>query len=193
MKVLVIVDAQNDFIDGSLGTSEAKAAVPKMVKAIKEFPANTLVLLTKDTHDANYMNTQEGKNLPVEHCNVATKGWSINDEISAAVKNGKFYHWSEPDIINGRILKSTFGSERLVKVLNKMNKLDEINLMGFCTDICVISNALMLKSCFPETKINVYADCCAGSTSENHEAAIKVMKACQINIIEEESDNETAN
>lgn len=183
MRVLVIVDAQNDFIDGTLGTKEAKDVVPKIVDKISKFTANTLVLLTKDTHFYNYLETQEGKNLPVKHCMYTSNGWSINDEISNAVKKGGFYHWSSAEIINGRILKKTFGSPELIDVLNCVNKIDEINVMGFCTDVCVISSVLMLKTFFPEVKINVYKECCAGTTPENHEAAIQVMKSCQINII----------
>lgn len=107
MKVLVIVDAQNDFITGSLGSKEAQDAIPKMVEKIKEFPQNTLALFTKDTHYYNYLETREGRELPVKHCMYTTPGWAINDEISKVVKEKKFYSWNTDEIINGRILKET--------------------------------------------------------------------------------------
>lgn len=185
MKVLVIVDTQNDFIDGSLGTVEAQATVPKIVNKIKNLPKNTLILFTKDTHYGNYLETEEGKHLPVKHCIKGTHGWSINDEISATVKDGQFYTWSSNEIIGGRILKETFGSVKLPEVIGKINKVDEVTFVGFCTDICVISNALLLKAHYPELKITVDASCCAGVTPEKHKAALEVMKSCQINVVGE--------
>lgn len=186
MKVLVIVDAQNDFITGSLGSKEAQAVVPRMVEKIKEFPQNTLALFTKDTHYDNYLETREGRELPVKHCIYTTPGWAINDEISKAVKEKKFYSWNTDEIINGRILKETFGSVKLAELIKSLNKVEEVVFMGFCTDICVISNVLMVKAYCPELKITVDASCCAGVTHEKHEAALEVMKSCQINVIGEE-------
>lgn len=186
MKVLVIVDMQNDFITGALGTEEARAIIPKMVERIGEFPQNTLVLLTKDTHYENYLETQEGKNLPVAHCIYMTEGWSIHNEISTAVKNKKFYSWNSESIINSRVLKNTFGSIELADLIkNGINKVDEVTFMGVCTDICVISNVMLLKAYCPELKIIVDASCCAGVTPEKHKAALEVMKSCQIEVINE--------
>ena len=189
MKIVVVVDMQNDFIDGVLGTPEAQAIVPVMIERLHELDdGNTLLLLTKDTHQADYLETQEGKNLPVPHCIEGTTGWCINKQISSYIDYGsKFFGYSNHDIRNSRFLKSTFGSIKLAEVIkeivDEIKKVDEIILMGVCTDICVVSNALLLKAYCPETLITVDASCCAGVTPESHTAALTTMKMCQINVI----------
>lgn len=179
--VLIIVDAQNDFIDGSLANEEAQKAVPRIVELInsQEWDA---IIATQDTHGKNYLQTKEGLSLPVEHCILETKGWKINDDVINAITN------VYPRCFKV-ISKPTFGSIDLCN--NIFNILDlecgdelKITFVGFCTDICVISNVLMTKANFPYTAdIYVKADCCAGVTPESHEAALTVMRNCQINII----------
>lgn len=192
MKVLVVVDMQNDFIDGSLGTKEAQAIVPNVVKKIKNCDSNTIVLFTKDTHFGNYLETQEGKNLPVQHCIYNTHGWRINNEVSkvAKPKNGFMGNlYASRDIVNSRIHKNSFGSITLAGVIEEISDIEgveSIELIGLCTDICVISNAMILKAAFPETPITVDASCCAGVTPDSHKNALEAMKMCQINIINEE-------
>ena len=172
MNILVVVDMQNDFIDGALGTPEAVAIVPKVMVKMMNFDG--LVLATRDTHGEDYLETQEGKNLPVVHCIKGTHGWEIKDEIQQL-------------LISQPIDKPTFGSEALGKVLKDLNNdvepIDSITLVGLCTDICVISNAMLLKEFLPEVPIMVDASCCAGVTPESHERALEAMKACQIEII----------
>lgn len=174
-KVLVIIDMQNDFIDGSLGTKEAQVIVPKIVEKIKSFDG--LIYITMDTHEKDYLDTQEGKNLPIKHCIYKTYGWNLNNEISSEIHAYSNY------------LKPTFGSIELANDLvynfKTRTDLDEIILVGLCTDICVISNALLLKAFLPEVKITVDASCCAGVTPESHKNALEAMKMCQINIINE--------
>ncbi len=170
MDVLVVVDMQNDFIDGSLGTEEAKAIVPKVAEKIKAFKG--LVLATRDTHGKDYLTTQEGRKLPVEHCIKGTGGWEIRKEIAELIKE-------EP------IDKPAFGSrvlaERLL-ALDGKETVESITLIGLCTDICVISNALLLKAFLPEVPVIVDASCCAGVTKESHVQALEAMKMCQIQI-----------
>ena len=189
MKVLVVVDMQNDFIDGALGTSEAQAIVPNVVNKMKEHKnTDTIILFTKDTHWKNYLDTPEGKKLPVEHCIEGTEGWSINKEIHNEFKTGGYATYSAEDIVNGRIIKPTFGSYDLIRVLDEINmasEITEIEFCGVCTDICVISNVLMTKAAFWDTPIIVDASCCAGVTPEKHAAALEVMKSCQIDVIGE--------
>lgn len=187
-KLLVVVDMQNDFIDGSLGSAEAQSVVPRVVEKIKNIDkANTLVLLTKDTHYTDYLNTLEGKMLPVAHCVENTPGWCINKEISSVVdKTPGYLKYSSDKIINSRIYKNTFGSDDLREFLLTYNDIDEIEFCGLCTDICVVSNVLMTRQTLPNTKITVDASCCAGVTPEKHKAALEVMKSCQINVINEE-------
>lgn len=188
MKILIIVDMQNDFIDGSLGTPEAQAIIPNVVKKIKSIDKeNTLVLFTKDTHYDNYLDTLEGKMLPVKHCIKNTPGWCICKEISSAVDyaDGILYYSSD-SIIHSRIYKNTFGSDVLRNfLLEHSDKIEEVELCGLCTDICVISNVLMTRQALPNIKITVDASCCAGVTPEKHKAALEVMKSCQIEIINE--------
>lgn len=172
MNILVVIDMQNDFIDGALGTPEAVAIVPKVMVKMMNFDG--LVLATRDTHGEDYLEKQEGKNLPVVHCIKGTHGWEIKDEIQQL-------------LISQPIDKPTFGSEALGKVLKDLNNdvepIDSITLVGLCTDICVISNAMLLKAFLPEVPIMVDASCCAGVTPESHERALEAMKACQIEII----------
>lgn len=188
MKLLVVVDMQNDFIDGSLGSAEAQAIVPRVVDKVKNIDkTNTLVLLTKDTHYENYLETLEGTMLPVKHCIENTNGWCIKKEISSIVDNTPgLLKYSSDRIINSRIYKHTFGSNDLRELLLTFRKdIDEVELCGLCTDICVVSNALMARQTLPNTKITVDASCCAGVTPEKHKAALEVMKSCQINVINE--------
>ena len=171
MEVLVVVDMQNDFIDGALGTKEAVAIVPKVAEKIKNFKG--LVLATRDTHEENYLDTQEGTKLPVQHCIRDTRGWELNEEIA--------------ELIDGNpIDKPTFGSIELGKRLVALNEqigIDKITFVGLCTDICVISNAMLVKAFLPEVPIEVDASCCAGVTPESHERALLAMKSCQITIV----------
>ena len=173
-KVLIVVDMQNDFIDGALGTKEAQAIVGNVVKKIRDYEGH-LVIATKDTHGEDYLNTSEGRHLPVPHCIKGTKGWEIRDEIAEELKN------ADAKVIE----KPTFGSEQLAEYLGEMAQKEEleIELAGLCTDICVVSNALLLKAKMPESVIKINADCCAGVTVESHEAALLTMKMCQIEII----------
>lgn len=187
-KLLVIVDMQNDFIDGSLGSAEAQAIVPKVVEKVKNIDkSNTLILFTKDTHYKDYFDTLEGKMLPVKHCIENTPGWCINKEISSIVDDTEGYmHYSSGTIIHSRIYKFTFGSDILREfLLEHEESIEEIEFCGVCTDICVISNALMARQTLPNTRIVVDASCCAGVTPEKHKAALEVMKSCQIEVIGE--------
>ena len=173
MKVLVVVDMQNDFIDGSLGTAEAEAAVPAVMEKIRGFEGK--IIATRDTHGADYLDTAEGKHLPVVHCVKGTEGWKIRKEIDSLLE--------EKGAV--RIDKPTFGSTELGeygKRLNAEEPLGELILTGVCTDICVISNALLLKANLPEVPISVDASCCAGVTPESHERALEAMRPCQIEI-----------
>ena len=177
MKILVVVDMQNDFITGSLGTKEAQAIVPNVKKKIEEAMKNhDLIVYTQDTHFENYLDTKEGKKLPIPHCIYQTDGWKIPNElfISSNYDRAEF------------IDKFTFGSTELCELIANNGlamSCDEIELVGLCTDICVVSNALLLKARFYQTKeISVDATCCAGVTPETHEAALKTMEMCQINV-----------
>lgn len=187
-KLLVLVDLQNDFIDGSLGTPEAQAIVPRVVEKIRKYDSNenTLVLFTKDTHYDDYLDTLEGTILPVKHCIENTPGWSINKEIANAVAAHDFLGYSSKKIINSRVYKNTFGSDDLEDFLIKhKDEIKEIEFVGLCTDICVISNVLMARQKMPNVEITVDASCCAGVTPEKHKAALEVMRSCQINVIGE--------
>lgn len=186
-KVLVLVDLQNDFIDGSLGSAEAQAIVPNIIQKLKNTNlAETLVLFTKDTHYDNYLETFEGKHLPVKHCIENTSGWGINKEISGLVDNTTRLMYSSTYITNSRIYKNTFGSDVLRELLiEHANEIEEIEFCGLCTDICVISNVLMARQVLPEINITVDASCCAGTTPEKHKAALEVMRSCQIEVINE--------
>lgn len=170
-RLLLVIDMQNDFIDGALGTPEAEAIVDRVVKEIKQYPSAD-ILATRDTHPENYLETQEGRHLPVVHCVKGTPGWELNDKIAAALKDA---------IV---IDKPTFGSKELAERVETFAQDDDldITLVGLCTDICVVSNALLLKTFLPETPIRVIADCCAGVTPESHRAALDTMRMCQIQI-----------
>ena len=153
MKTLIVVDVQNDFVTGSLGTPEAQAIIPNVRKKIAEYrERNDKIIFTQDTHDSNYLETNEGKHLPVPHCIAGTDGWKIVDELS-----------NDEDII---IYKSIFGNLYWSKLISQRD--DGIEIIGLCTDICVISNALILKAMFPNIKITVYASCCSGVTPKTH-------------------------
>lgn len=195
MKILVIVDMQNDFITGSLGSHEAQVAL-KNIKALleNEVDSDTYVLFTQDTHKSNYLDTKEGQKLPVKHCIFGEAGWEIHGDLVAAYydnrsKFKKLGVKGYDTFITSTIEKPTFGSTALVDeiyniVSDSHEKVEEIILCGVCTDICVVSNALMLKAAFYDSAdIKVIADCCAGTTVENHEAALTVMRSCQIDII----------
>lgn len=174
-KVLVVVDMQNDFIDGSLGTKEAEGIVGAVTEEIRK--DYDLIVATRDTHDENYLDTNEGKHLPVVHCVKDTKGWQIADAVEEALKEKE-----DLTILN----KPTFGSEDVVKTLkeyDKENPIGSITLIGLCTDICVVTNALLIKTAFPEIPVNVIGNCCAGVTPESHEAALLTMKMCQIEVL----------
>lgn len=188
MKVLVVVDMQNDFISGSLGTDEAKKIVPNVVSKIMECDTGTLVLLTKDTHGEDYLETQEGQILPVKHCIEGTYGWSVCDEVSNALKSKYgILMYSTPHVTQSRIKKDRFGSIDLAKIIKQYEKdVESIEIVGLCTDICVIANALLLKTFMPEVPVIVDASCCAGVTPESHYNALQAMKSCQIHIINEE-------
>lgn len=184
MKVLVVVDMQNDFIDGSLGTPEAQAIVPKVVEKIRGVDMDTLVLLTKDTHGEDYLDTLEGKILGIKHCIEGTPGWSIHKDIShAADYNVKGLRYSTKDIVKSRLIKNTFASHKLRAILAQhKDSIEEVEFVGLCTDVCVISNALMARQTLPNTVITVDAECCAGTDIFNHEAALSVMESCLIHI-----------
>lgn len=168
MRVLVVVDMQNDFIDGALGTKEAVKIVENVVKKVDSFRENgDIVIFTRDTHQENYLNTQEGRDLLVPHCIEGTKGWEITDKID--VKDSK--------IIN----KPTFGSKELAEYIKSLNP-ESVELVGLCTDICVISNAMIIKAFNPELEISVDSNCCAGVTIASHNNALEAMKTCQIEI-----------
>lgn len=164
MKTLIVIDMQNDFIDGSLGTAEAVAIVDNVKAKIKEYvDRGDQIIFTRDTHQEDYMETNEGKHLPVVHCIEGTDGWQIRD--------GLYVEGAE--IIN----KPSFGYTGWNDY-----SFEEVELIGLCTDICVISNALIIKALFPEIKVSVDSSCCAGVTPESHDAALKTMQMCQIEV-----------
>ena len=173
-KVLVVIDMQNDFVDGALGTAEAVAIVPKVAEKILEYEPED-VYFTRDTHYADYLDTQEGRNLPVVHCVEGTDGWQLCPAVRALVRDSTV------------VDKPTFGSNRLAALLmvERAQQAMEFELVGLCTDICVVSNALLLKAAMPEAPITVDAACCAGVTPEKHRAALETMKSCQIRVIHE--------
>ena len=188
MKIIVIVDMQKDFISKALKNNVAEAMIPRMQEVLTDMnSSDNIVLFTKDTHYDDYMNTQEGRNLPVPHCIKDTDGWKIDKRISSVVDKGNYRKISSHNIINSRILKNTFGSLEVaetIKSLTIAHPIDEVIFMGVVSDICVISNVLITKAYCPETKISIVKSCCAGLTPETHEAAFTVMQSCQVNIIE---------
>ena len=169
-KVLIVVDMQNDFIDGALGTKEAVAIVPYVKEVIENFDGK--VFFTRDTHFDNYMETQEGKNLPVPHCIKDTDGWQIRAELEALRTTEA-------------IDKVTFGSKDLIDVLAKEENIEEIIFVGLCTDICVISNVMVVKAFYPEIPLVVDTKGCAGVTVQSHLNALEAMKMCQVKIVNE--------
>lgn len=169
---LIVVDMQNDFVDGALGSEEAVAIVPQVVKKIESFDGE--IFATFDTHLENYLQTAEGKKLPVPHCIKGTEGWQLNKEVAAALDQNGYT----------AVEKTTFGSVALPSLLaqSAAGEPFDIELIGLCTDICVVSNALLLKAIYQETPIAVDAACCAGVTPEKHEAALETMRSCQIDV-----------
>ncbi len=169
MKYLIVVDMQNDFISGSLGSLDAKSIVPYVKRVIEEFDGE--IIFTKDTHTDDYLNTREGKRLPVPHCIKGTYGWEICDELKEYSVGKKI------------IDKPTFGSLELIEYLKEKGDIESVTLLGLCTDICVISNAMLVKAAFPEIDVAVVKDASAGVSKESHNTAIDSMKACQIDIL----------
>ena len=167
--VLVVVDMQKDFIDGVLGTKEAFAIVDNVAEAIRSFDGE--VIFTRDTHFDNYMETQEGRNLPVPHCIKGTEGWQIDKKIEA-LRTDEMKVFDKP----------TFGSVELAAYLKENKEVEQVTIVGLCTDICVISNALLIKANLPEVEITVLEKCCAGVTPQSHKNALEAMKMCQIKI-----------
>lgn len=174
-KILIIVDMQNDFIDGSLGTGEAVSIVPKVAEYIRSFDGK--VFFTRDTHTADYLQTAEGKKLPVEHCIQNTEGWKLHPQMEALQKE------LDAPVFD----KLTFGSVELARYISaeqaSFGGIESITLCGLCTDICVISNALLFKAFLPEIPIRIVEECCAGVTPESHENALNAMKMCQIEVV----------
>ena len=173
MKVLIVVDMQHDFVDGALGSPAAQAIVPAVQAKIEDYEkSGDYVIFTRDTHEENYLQTQEGRNLPVPHCIRGTEGWKILPQLH--------------DSRHAKVDKVTFGSSELPQVLEQTfapGELQSIELVGLCTDICVISNAMVLKAFFPEVPILVDSACCAGVTEQSHQNALEAMKVCQIKVL----------
>ncbi|MBQ8001309.1 MAG: cysteine hydrolase [Ruminococcus sp.] len=177
MKTLIVIDMQNDFVTGALGSKEAVAILPNVKKKIEEYiSAGHEVIFTRDTHGEGYLDTNEGKHLPVPHCIKDTDGWQVVPELDRE----DCEHIDKPTFgFSSWNLK--FDGSRVMG----MREFEEIEIIGVCTDICVVSNALILKACFPEINITIDASCCAGVTPESHQAALATMKSCQINVIGE--------
>lgn len=195
-KILVVIDMQNDFIDGPLGTPEARGIVDKVCEKIREGEWD-YILYTLDTHSEEYLETQEGRKLPIKHCIKNDSGWMLNKDVMINIA-------SKPPYKYERILKNTFGTFGLITAINRSDIWDcgcmddyyggntiDLTLVGVCTDICVISNALLLKAYFPEMNIIVDAACCAGSSPEKHRMALEVMKSCQIDILNNPNESES--
>ena len=174
MRFLIVVDMQNDFVSGSLGTPEAREIVPRVVRRVAEgVSRGERVIFTRDTHGADYLHTQEGRNLPVPHCIRGTEGWEIVEQLRPASAGQTILD------------KPAFGSAELGRLLAKENErepIEKVTLIGLCTDICVISNALLVKAFLPEAEVAVDAACCAGVTPESHRTALAAMKSCQITV-----------
>lgn len=202
MRVFVVVDMQNDFITGSLTNKDAQSIIPRIEEEINKLSDNDLIIFTRDTHDHNYLDTQEGKKLPVKHCIKGTNGWQICKELKKYIEDYDKTDYVGPEVVT--LDKYSFGS--LDNLRNYMRdemditclidnflfydymdynaeNLEDITLVGTCTDICVISNAMILKAAFPETPIKVISEACAGTTPEHHKNAIEAMKMCQIDVI----------
>ena len=170
MKVLAVIDMQNDFISGTLGTSEAQSIVPRVAKKIAAARnEGRRVVFTRDTHTEDYLNTQEGRKLPVPHCLLGSDGWQIDCRL---------------DVADAAVFdKPGFGSPDLIRFLSMLPELEEVEFIGLCTDICVITNAMMLKGALPELPIKIDSSCCAGVTPASHENALAAMRLCQIEIV----------
>ncbi len=172
-RILIVVDVQNDFVSGTLGTKEAQDMLPNLINKIKNFKGE--IILTQDSHTDTYLETQEGKMLPVKHCIVGTNGWQFASELEAIREKEEYRVYQ----------KNTFGSTDLANDLKKENlekPIEYVELVGLCTDICIVTNALMIKAYLPEVPIYVDTNCCAGVSKENHFAALKVMESCQIRL-----------
>lgn len=195
-KILIVVDCQNDFIDGALGTPEAQAIVPKVADYIRNHAdKDTVLMVTKDTHSSNYAETLEGKNLPVAHCIKNSYGWELNPAIQEAIYDtrGKYHSFDSyfPYISDHIIEKPSFGSIDLQNLLYLLDDetgmqsgdIAEITLMGLCTGICILSNAILAKATLPNVPVRVVEDCCACVTPKSHETAIEAMRMCQIEIV----------
>jgi len=181
VKALIVVDMQNDFIDGALGTKEAAAIVGNVENRIKS-SSGELIIFTQDTHHDNYLSTQEGKKLPVVHCIEGTKGWEINESIMDAWRGNRDTLIID-SLKDNTFTKPVFGSSDLVEYLKSLSReITGIEILGVCTDICVVSNAIMLKNALPEMAISVNSACCAGVTPQTHNQALDVMKMCQIDV-----------
>lgn len=172
-RFLVVVDTQKDFVDGALGSGDAVAIVPSVVEKIKSFDGE--IFVTLDTHFDNYPETAEGKKLPVLHCIKGTDGWQLDKNVASALADREYTAVEKP----------TFGSLELPRLIEAASDGDDfsIEIIGLCTDICVVSNALVLKANFPEIPISVDSACCAGVTPQAHEAALATMRSCQIDVI----------
>ncbi|MGL5440656.1 MAG: cysteine hydrolase family protein [Filifactoraceae bacterium] len=173
MKLLVVVDMQNDFITGSLGSKSAEKIKKNVIRKMLDYiESGEMVVLTKDTHGEAYLDTMEGRNLPIIHCVKGTNGWEFIDEIKNLKEKYSLSVFEKP----------SFASKDLAAFVDGINGLEEIELIGLCTDICVISNALLLKSFFHELSISVDSRCCAGVSEDSHEAALTTMRMCQIEV-----------
>lgn len=173
-KYLIVIDMQNDFIGGNLGTARAQEILSSVVKKVSDFDGT--VLYTMDTHDDDYLTTSEGKSLPVVHCIKGTDGWKVPPSLNNVLEEKHAVAFE----------KLTFGSVKLAQHLagiNESSHIDSIEFVGVCTDICVVSNALLIKAYLPEVPITVDSSCCAGVTPEKHLAALETMRSCQINVI----------
>lgn len=171
MNLLIVIDMQNDFIDGALGSPEAAAITGNVIEKVRSFDGE--VVFTRDTHFEDYMNTQEGRNLPVPHCIKGSSGWQLIPELEEFRLGHGCKVFDKP----------TFGSVELAEYVSGLYQADELDsatVIGVCTDICVVSNALLIKAFAPELPVYTDASCCAGVTPETHEAAIATMKCCQI-------------
>lgn len=182
MRILVVVDMQGDFVDGVLGTKEAVEIVPRIQKLIRGMSYGDCIIFTRDTHHKNYFDTQEGRKLPIDHCTYGTLGWEVyGDLMTEAKKSDAGYCCVD---------KPTFGSFDLLTHLSDFivthpNEKNIIEFCGVCTDICVVTNALLCKTAFPENQVIIWEKACAGTTPENHDAAIRTMQSCQCDIMEE--------
>lgn len=173
--IIIVVDVQNDFVTGSLGTTEAQEMIPRLKSKLEKSNIDNVLIFTKDTHDNRYLNSTEGKKLPIPHCIKETNGWLIVPEIAP------FTNGYNREVIE----KNTFGCVDMIPILKESIKIgfvEEIELVGLCTDICVITNALLIKSYFPYMSIVVDSSCCAGTTVENHNKALDIMRQCHIEV-----------